>query len=234
MADPSRGIEEHYVLRVLDPDLQAELSERLATAPSEEALPPCHLRFSDDDRRATFEFAGRRYPARIVDLPTVVESYKSYDDVNLVKTADVGQVVLVGDDEKLLEEAARREAEGGGGGDAPPPSSSLLAQPFPASYPPVPVDFGVARASRDPNELRDGLTPAMRDVRGRIFRPEIRASPAAVSKVAHDILNILAGGSPANVRFVDYEEIWEIDPETGQGRWVQVGTQGAAGGGAAN
>lgn len=215
------------MLRVLDPALQAELSERLATALSEDALPPCHLCFSDDDRRATFEFAGRRYPACVVDLPTVVESYKSYDDVNLVKTADVGQVVLVGDDDQLLKEASRhREGGGGAGGeDAPPGAGSLLAQPFPASYPHVPVDFGVARAARDPNELRDGLTPAMRDVRGRIFRPEIRASPTAVSKVAHDILNILAGGSPASVRFVDYEEIWEIDPETGQGRWVQVGTQ---------
>lgn len=27
-----------------------------------------------------------------MDLPTVVESYKTYDDTNLIKTADIGQV----------------------------------------------------------------------------------------------------------------------------------------------
>jgi hypothetical protein len=35
---------------------------------------------------------GVSYPVTVQTLPTVVESYKTYDDVNLVKTADVGQV----------------------------------------------------------------------------------------------------------------------------------------------
>ena len=30
----------------------------------------------------------------LLDLPTVVESYKSYNDVDLVKSNDVGQVQL--------------------------------------------------------------------------------------------------------------------------------------------
>ena len=33
-----------------------------------------------------------RFPAALLDLPTVVESWKTYDDNALVKTADVGQV----------------------------------------------------------------------------------------------------------------------------------------------
>jgi transcription initiation factor TFIID subunit 7 len=32
------------------------------------------------------------FPASLLDLPTVVESYKTYDDSVLIKTADVGQV----------------------------------------------------------------------------------------------------------------------------------------------
>jgi TATA-binding protein-associated factor Taf7 len=36
--------------------------------------------------------AGQPYPVRVLDLPTIVESYKTYDDINLVKTGDVGQV----------------------------------------------------------------------------------------------------------------------------------------------
>jgi hypothetical protein len=32
------------------------------------------------------------FPASLLDLPAVVESYKTYDDSVLIKTADVGQV----------------------------------------------------------------------------------------------------------------------------------------------
>ena len=35
---------------------------------------------------------NQRFPASLLDLPTVVESYKTYDDSFLVKTADIGQV----------------------------------------------------------------------------------------------------------------------------------------------
>lgn len=32
------------------------------------------------------------FPSSLLDLPAVVESYKTYDDYVLIKTADVGQV----------------------------------------------------------------------------------------------------------------------------------------------
>jgi TATA-binding protein-associated factor Taf7 len=32
------------------------------------------------------------FPASLLDLPAVVESYKTYDDSVLIKTADIGQV----------------------------------------------------------------------------------------------------------------------------------------------
>lgn len=35
---------------------------------------------------------GQEFPVSVLDLPTMVESYKTYDDVNLVKTGDIGQV----------------------------------------------------------------------------------------------------------------------------------------------
>lgn len=38
---------------------------------------------------------GVRYPVTLQDLPTVVESYKTLDDTNLVKTADIGQVSVL-------------------------------------------------------------------------------------------------------------------------------------------
>ncbi len=45
-----------------------------------------------DDRRGTLTVGDTAYPILAQQLPSVVESYKTYDDINLVKTTDVGQV----------------------------------------------------------------------------------------------------------------------------------------------
>ena len=47
---------------------------------------------TEDGRNGTFMIGNERFPASLLDLPTVVESYKTYDDSVLIKTADVGQV----------------------------------------------------------------------------------------------------------------------------------------------
>jgi TATA-binding protein-associated factor Taf7 len=48
-----------------------------------------------DARHGTFTIAGEAYPVMLLDLPTVVECAATLDDAHLVKTGDVGQVVLV-------------------------------------------------------------------------------------------------------------------------------------------
>ena len=53
------------------------------------------LLFSDE-REGTLRVGGESFPARLLDLPTKVEAWKTLDDVNLVKSADVGQIVVVG------------------------------------------------------------------------------------------------------------------------------------------
>ena len=45
-----------------------------------------------EGRKATFTFDDIVLPASLKDLPTIVESYKTYDDITLVKTGDIGQV----------------------------------------------------------------------------------------------------------------------------------------------
>jgi len=41
-------------------------------------------------------FEGQEYQLTVLNFPSVVECYKSYDDVNLVKSGDVGQVLVIG------------------------------------------------------------------------------------------------------------------------------------------
>jgi transcription initiation factor TFIID subunit 7 len=43
-------------------------------------------------RTGTFTVGNESLPFVLQDLPTIVESFKTYDDINLVKTTDIGQV----------------------------------------------------------------------------------------------------------------------------------------------
>lgn len=39
-----------------------------------------------------FTVGGEAFPVHLRNLPTIVESYKTYDDIHLVKSNDIGQV----------------------------------------------------------------------------------------------------------------------------------------------
>lgn len=45
-------------------------------------------------RTGTFVCGGDTFALAVQDLPTIVESYKTYDDIHLVKSTDIGQVRL--------------------------------------------------------------------------------------------------------------------------------------------
>uniref|UniRef100_A0A0D3ERU8 TAFII55 protein conserved region domain-containing protein n=1 Tax=Oryza barthii TaxID=65489 RepID=A0A0D3ERU8_9ORYZ len=53
------------------------------------------LSFSEDGRSGTFMIGNESFPASLLDLPTVMESYKTYNDSVLIKTADIGQMIMV-------------------------------------------------------------------------------------------------------------------------------------------
>lgn len=40
----------------------------------------------------TLKVGGDEFAAHLLDMPTIVETYKTYDDVHLVKSNDIGQV----------------------------------------------------------------------------------------------------------------------------------------------
>ncbi|KAJ0432356.1 putative TAFII55 protein region [Helianthus annuus] len=87
-------MEEQFILRV--PPSVVECVDRLLdeSASHEKSL---DLSFSDDGRNDTFVIGDDHFPASLLDLPGIAESYKTYDDSVLIKTADVGQVMSKGD-----------------------------------------------------------------------------------------------------------------------------------------
>ena len=51
-----------------------------------------HAALHSEGRTGQFSFGSEVLPVSLLNLPCVVESYKTYDDSHLVKMCDVGQV----------------------------------------------------------------------------------------------------------------------------------------------
>ncbi|KAG9460030.1 hypothetical protein H6P81_004538 [Aristolochia fimbriata] len=87
-------MEEQFILRV-----PAAVAERIDHFLSENVSSPedrsLDLSFSEDGRSGTFTIGNDSFPATQLDLPCIVESYKTYDDNVLVKVANIGQMVMV-------------------------------------------------------------------------------------------------------------------------------------------
>ncbi|XP_073057345.1 transcription initiation factor TFIID subunit 7-like [Primulina eburnea] len=84
-------MEEQFILRV--PPAVAERIERLLNDPASSSEDTSmDLSFSEDGRTGKFIIGNDHFPASLLDLLTVVESYKIYDDNVLIKTADIVQL----------------------------------------------------------------------------------------------------------------------------------------------
>ena len=60
------------------------------------ALERCFPLLCPEERKGELRVGSESFPARLLDLPTVTESWKTYDGANLVKSADIGQIVVIG------------------------------------------------------------------------------------------------------------------------------------------
>ncbi|KAJ6704666.1 TRANSCRIPTION INITIATION FACTOR TFIID 55 KD SUBUNIT-RELATED [Salix purpurea] len=87
-------MEEQFILRVT-PSIAEKLDRLLSETASSSEEQSLDLSFSEDGRSGTFIIGNEHFPASLLDLPCVVESYKTYDDCALVKTADIGQMIMV-------------------------------------------------------------------------------------------------------------------------------------------
>ena len=75
------------------PALADRLRRILAEDP--QAAADLELQFGEDGRTGTLKVGSDVFPAKLLELPTKVESWKTLDDKNLVKAADIGQVIVV-------------------------------------------------------------------------------------------------------------------------------------------
>ncbi|KAF2132584.1 hypothetical protein P153DRAFT_363885 [Dothidotthia symphoricarpi CBS 119687] len=99
-AEDDPAIESQFVLRMLPgPDcdvLRKSIEEKTIGKSMTQGGPGVYFRFFDrEGRRAMVTIQGRSYAASMVELPSVIESMKSWNKKDWVKTADVCQMLLV-------------------------------------------------------------------------------------------------------------------------------------------
>ncbi|CAO2656969.1 Nn.00g057720.m01.CDS01 [Neocucurbitaria sp. VM-36] len=99
-AESDPAIESQFVLRMLPgPDcdlLRKSIEEKTIGKSVSQGGPGVYFRFFDrEGRRAMITIQGRFYAASMVELPAVIESLKSWNKKDWVKTADVCQMLLV-------------------------------------------------------------------------------------------------------------------------------------------
>ncbi|KAK7377293.1 hypothetical protein VNO80_02715 [Phaseolus coccineus] len=110
-------MDEQFILRV--PPNVAERIERLLneTDPSSSEDKSLDLSFNEDGRSGTFMIGNEHFPASLLDLPCVVESYKTYDDNSLTKAADIHMM-----EQQAAEHKVEENARGANKKPAPKPA----------------------------------------------------------------------------------------------------------------
>ncbi|KAJ2155963.1 hypothetical protein GGF46_005500 [Coemansia sp. RSA 552] len=83
-------LEEQFILRVL-PEMAGHFGKLVGERQIQDHL---EITFRDE-RNAVVKFEGRQYAAKLVDLPTISESYRTVDKKQLLKTADVCQMLVI-------------------------------------------------------------------------------------------------------------------------------------------
>lgn len=93
-AKPWAPQEEQFVLRC-PPSVAQRIRCLLREEDSAAAVDKNIRLFLKGPRTGVFQLGNDKFPVSVLDLPTQVETWKSYDDINLVKCNDIGQIIVV-------------------------------------------------------------------------------------------------------------------------------------------
>lgn len=143
--------EDHYVLRVEDAIISGKIREALQKDEAQDL--DLQTDFPKPGREGFLHVGEDKVPMLILDLPTVVETYKTLDDVHCVKLADVSQMLYAGSDPP---KSAENEEESKHG--VLPPFSDVRRRVFKPS-----VKYPVADVTAVEEDLLaifDGWAPA--------------------------------------------------------------------------
>ncbi|GIY25284.1 transcription initiation factor TFIID subunit 7 [Caerostris darwini] len=99
--DFSNEPERQFILRL--PPHEAEVLKHILVT-GEDLEERLSIEFEEDLRHATITFDNKPMPAKLCDLPTIIESCKTVDDAVFYKTADICQILTTEEDKPKKKE----------------------------------------------------------------------------------------------------------------------------------
>lgn len=161
-------LESQFILRL--PEKQAE-ELRKAFQSGEPLAKRLAVKFDPDVRKATVHFDDMQMPAKLFDLPTIIESYKTLDRKNFYKTADISQI-LICKEQNDMNESAENSC------DIPEDQNKNSHDKLFAS---------VGGAGKREFLFPHGITPPLKNVRKRRFRKTLKKKYVDFSEIEKEV-----------------------------------------------
>ncbi|PWN20596.1 hypothetical protein BCV69DRAFT_282806 [Microstroma glucosiphilum] len=193
------AFEEQLILRLPEGDVADRLKERIrkrevGTEDSEEIS----MKFKDS-RRAMFKVGQDMFSARLVDLPSIIESHKTLDNRKMFKVGDISQMLLathiIRDESEVTAEVQPTEKREDGLSGPAGQHDGFNVDDF--IYP-------------------HGITPPMRWARKRRFRKRAKKKQTTET-VEQEVQRLLAEDSKATSTSFELVDAAEIDMEENGG-----------------
>lgn len=90
--DPPLELENQFILRL--PEHAAEEARKLVVAGTQNLKDKLQIDLRGDGRHAIVRYDHEEFAAKLVDLPCIVESHKTFDKKTMWKTADISQMLV--------------------------------------------------------------------------------------------------------------------------------------------
>ena len=165
--DHKLELESQFILRL--PPAQAEiLGQALKTG--EPLSKRLQVKFDNDIRHGYIRFDNKVLPARLYDLPTIIESYKTLDRKNFYKTADISQILICKEDTDPENSAIQEDLD-------EETKKSKYDQLF----------SSIGGAGKREFLYPHGITPPLKNVRKRRFRKTLKKKYVDFSEIDKEV-----------------------------------------------
>ena len=159
---------------------------------------PISLTFTSNTS-VTLQCDKQSLDGTVVELPCVIETLKTFDNIAYYKTADIAQMIIL--------HAAQQPANN-------PPASNTAQQPNAASSSqPAAADKAKEAMPPPPIKYPSGLLPPTRDIRPKRFERDTLIQPRIVSEVETMLMYIRDETPVHTFRLIEEEVEIEVDDE---------------------
>uniref|UniRef100_A0A8R1I947 TAFII55_N domain-containing protein n=1 Tax=Caenorhabditis japonica TaxID=281687 RepID=A0A8R1I947_CAEJA len=217
--------EEHLILRV-PADVVNRMERAVNNEPGAEEL---GVNICDETRVVQIRIGNQILPAKLLDLPTINEVHKTFDNATLFKVTDISQIIICDDALPPRKEEKNKQKQKGKGleNQTPNDSSGEGTSTEPGVNKPK-TARQIAKEKAKEHHYPHGISAPMKNAKKRKFRKKKEKKIMAVEEIEKELKRLLRSDLEAqSVRWEiveddgsnpiphEEEEIETFDPEDG-------------------